>query len=127
MDHKKYLTLVDKLIASTDQKKISWKKTVENNVFVADLNTFSVAVREDGGDFDVVYSIVLLDTFGDTIEHIYPTELNKWRNELAGFPYKDYSTELRGLFNNARREARGVEKAIDSILTELEKGDDIPF
>jgi hypothetical protein len=133
MDEQQYLDLVDRLFKTTQDKKISWKKTLEDNVFMVDLKGFSVALREDYDEGDVIgYSLTILDAFGDAIEQITSHELDKWNMEKAlGFPYArehEYRKILKTLCSDSRREARVVEKEVGAILTQLNDLDDeIPF
>lgn len=107
--------LVDKLIKSTDNGKIKWQATANNDQYAASFKgKWSVLVDEykpqDEPDF---WTISIQDADG---------------TEMLRMSDNDYAP-VRHLYEAARRAALHVDEAIDDILKDLNKDRDeeIPF
>lgn len=134
----KVVQLIERLRSSTAKGTSTWSKTVEKETFNLSFKDYSVqlaprwAQDEYGNEYsEVVFRIY--DSEGELIEEVGPN----------GFSYQDFdlspSDVLDELHNTARRQAMGMNKAVQSILDQLpelpkvaapkspEPEDDIPF
>ncbi|MFH1158244.1 MAG: hypothetical protein V1721_05100 [Pseudomonadota bacterium] len=139
MDQENYIKLVQTLVQKTAQGKVPWKKTSDREKFVSPINSdYSVAIEQMRTDAyeGFEYFFVLTNSRGETIERVSSRELQEFYDALKStFEYPELnplSDTLNRLFSAARRQALGVEKAVDSILEALEKDaivdpDEIPF
>lgn len=133
MSYEKIARLVRALSKKTADGKIEWKSTVDDGVFQVSFPNYSVQVStrptrdERAEGQDVVVSI--RNEEGELIEQVADIDFDN--TNLPGA----FRT-MTNLYNSARRQALGVEKALDELLGEIgeEDGgkvedfdDDIPF
>jgi len=110
MANEKYQQIVDRLIDRTERHEIEWKEGVTSGVFQVSFPNYSLTLGQHDmvtGSFDYIISIIdaagnVIDTFSDA--------------DLGG----DYYPRMGDLYQNARRQALGVDMALDEILDELD-------
>jgi hypothetical protein len=113
MANEKYQKIVDRLIDRTAKRQIEWKEGVNSGVFQVSFPNYSLILGQHDmvtGSFDYIISII--DADGNTIDTFSDIDLGG-----------DYYPKMGELYQNARRQALGVDKALDEILDEL----DVPF
>ena len=105
--------IVTKLWERTNQHKISWEPTVNENTFLATIgDSSSVTVtsyRSRDGDDEVRFRI--LDERGRELEE-YDTDENEDDEVIE---------KLNDIYNEARRTALQINSRLDELLEELEK------
>jgi hypothetical protein len=117
MTSEKYLRLVSLLIKRTNENTAQWEPTSRDGVFALSLPDYTVRISiVRGGDDtqDVTFQIVnsegtLIDTFTDN-------------DAAAGLSDKTPAyRDISNLYDQARRQALGVDKALDQLIEELGK------
>ncbi|MEI7534919.1 MAG: hypothetical protein WCK57_11170 [Verrucomicrobiae bacterium] len=113
------------LVSRVEKKSISdalaWEVTANPDEFQTILASFVVRIREhfEAGDSLPDYEIKIIGANGNTLETISNGDLVNilHGNEIEGrHPY----AVMKSIFTKAKRQALGVDKAIDNILSELE-------
>ena len=110
----KVQSLVEKLIERTDQGKVGWEITEESIIYQATFPSYSVRIAErtfptrDDNEF----VLTVYDDQGQTIDVVTESSL-----ESSGF--RNAHERLEELHRAARRQARGVDRAIEELLAEL--------
>jgi hypothetical protein len=113
----KILKIIQRLDAKTQAGKIQWEKTGRSNVFQTAFPNYIVKLastrdRDDPENEDIIVSIV--DESGVVLESASDVDIKQ------AFPAIEAYKIMKGLYDTARREALGVEAALDSLLGELE-------
>ena len=109
------LKLVQRLHAKTQAGELQWEKTATANVFQAAFPSYVVRLSVQtgvGGGTD--YYVSIRDDAGNLIEQASDVTIN---SVMRGSKVFELMSEL---YSMARRKAMGVDKALDSLLTELE-------
>jgi hypothetical protein len=100
--------LIDKLIELSEQGKVSWQETADENTFLASVNKFVVTIAKP--DYQSGYEFVVTDQVGRTLE------------EARAIGNQDAYYERLGLLQElARRSARNVGEALSDLLSSLEQ------
>jgi hypothetical protein len=118
MDTKRLETLITKLHEKTMTEEVYWEKTSKEGLFMATFPGYSVriATRQNMSQPDEVdYIFAIYDEQGALIERIDDIEL-----QAANKEFKAYKI-LAEIYDKARRKALGVDKAIEVIISELDK------
>lgn len=111
----KMLNLVLKLHAKTKEGQIKWERTASSNIFQYAFPSYVVRISVKQGDADAPdYYITVKDSDGTTIESASDVSIGR------AFPNAKVFATMEELFTLARREALGVDQALDSLLSELE-------
>lgn len=123
-----YQAIFDKLVARTQKGEVNWKPTTKENTFLVNFKEFSLSItRGQYADADSMEYVQfqIRNNVGKTIDDFYIDQT-----------YYGWS-ETNELFNNARRKALNIDRAVDIISKELESGlfvgkdtkknDDVPF
>jgi hypothetical protein len=109
MANDKYAQIVDRLIYKTNQREIEWKEGVYPGAFQVSFPNYSLTlIPREGQDDTTDYIIGIIDSDGHTIDTFSDVDLGG-----------DYYAKMAELYQNARRQALGVDKALDEILDEL--------
>lgn len=117
MADRKLLKLILALSDKTERKLISWVETNEPGKFSASFSNYSVLLyRSDSENNDVVFVIQNKD--GHIVEEVTDTSFST--NDLSDGPYIFFSN----FYSSVRRNAMGIDTALDSILEELSTPDD---
>ena len=119
MSDARLIKMIRLLQQRTDDKKISWEETIHDNTYQSAFPTYTIQIgqypNEDSFGKTIDYFIRILDEYNKVIEEATDVDL---KNEV------EYSYNIMGnLYRSARRQAMGVDKALDSILSELESDD----
>lgn len=112
--------LVEGLYAATIEKNMAWSESADEGKFQCRLGGVVVGIFkmfEDGPD-EFYTQIELRNLEGTILEEIWPGMIPG--DESPKFGLKWYAV-MDDLYNRARRQALGVEEAIDSILAVLSK------
>lgn len=108
MSYSKIATLIKTLLKQTSNGELQWAQTEKTATFQASFPRYSVRIYPQNSD----YVLQILNDQGDTVEEIADPDL---RDVLAS-PYKT----MGDLHDSARRNAMGVETALDEILNFLD-------
>ena len=122
MPDNKLIKMIGLLQRRTDEKKISWEQAVDEDVYQTAFPNYTVQLgyKESSTQFgDIDYFIRILDEDNKIVEEATDVDLH---NELVNEGMNTYKV-MENLYKSARRQAMGVDKAINSILSELENGD----
>ncbi|MBF0509169.1 MAG: hypothetical protein HQK57_09625 [Deltaproteobacteria bacterium] len=106
--------LVVKLNNKTRQGLLPWEDAIEEGAYQAALSDFTVQISEEkrlneDGDIRCIYLINIFNRLGKLVEEAYSFEVSQEMRETM--------TEL---YKNARRSATSAEKAIDTLMSELD-------
>lgn len=118
MVEEKIYTLISRLAQRTAENKVDWKEAPTSKSYLASFKNYSILLTSKEAD---IY-ISILDQNGDIVERYSDVQLDREdRNTDSGwFPI------LNSLYEAARRNAKGVDQILDSLLEELDD-DEIPF
>lgn len=114
MAEQKMHVLINTLVEKTNRGELSWDTTDLDDVFQLTFsnNTIRLSLgRSPSNLSEEAYFINIYDSNGKLIDSI--------NDEDLGDLFSNAFIQLRGLYQNARRTALGVDKAIDDILDEL--------
>lgn len=123
MADSKIATFVETLKNKTINGSYTWDQTSEEGVFMLSFSNYSVQISQESNphEYDSIDIVLrILDSEGAIVEEIRDYQLKD--NFVSPYIY------MEEMYSVARRQAMGVEKAIDSILYEMTRDDsDIPF
>jgi len=108
MHNTKILKLIHRLREKTETGSLGWEATASPKKFLTTLSDYSVLISEEGDD----YFLTIVDSWDDVIERVSDPELKQEDR-------KAYET-MKSLYVLARRNAKGVDEAIDDILGSIE-------
>jgi hypothetical protein len=109
MSIEKYKMIVAGLAAKTEEKQIRWKETAEENTFQVSFANYSVTLSaQDHFRRGTSYVVNILNAEGRSVD--------SFSDNLDG-TYEP----MAELYEKARRQALGADKALDEILTELKE------
>ncbi|MDW7552608.1 MULTISPECIES: hypothetical protein [Azospirillum] len=118
MSEEKFAELVDLLDVKTADSSLLWYDDGSDSRFFAQLGAFSIRIYrvslEFGDDFDIYIEIV--DENGDVIDSFSDLSLKDLNTDKI-----NYYRKMNKLYVAARRSAKGADKAIDSVISELKK------
>lgn len=115
MLHPSTKRLIDKLSEMTRRQKVAWQEA-EGGEVTHDTEGYRVTLTPDP------CHVILTDALGREIEHCGPDEFAN-AVDADGRPYAQFVSEL---YREARRHARGAEKAINALLAGLDEADAPP-
>lgn len=128
MSYQKLTRVIVRLKEKTDEGKIEWEATANDNIFIASFPDQSIRIEKvnqssihDGFLAAVTatkYVITILDSAGKEIESTNDAQMT---NQIQNSTYF-----FMTLFNAAKRYACGIDSALDKLLNAL-GDDDIPF
>lgn len=115
MSNPKLVKLVQLLADKTDRDELAWDESEKNGVFQLPFSNSTVRIsaresRNHRGDTE--YVIVILNAQGSEVEEVSDETL----------PLEGSFVIMKDLYEKARRKAMGVDRAIDSILDDLDSG-----
>lgn len=122
MADERMFELLSRLLDLTEKGRISWQETSRTGVFQTAFSSYSVQIQEYF-DQEVEREFTILELYnqeGKIVDGISTGELSSVHPEVSG--------NLYALFKEARRNARGLEDALNSVLGDLEEleGDEKP-
>jgi hypothetical protein len=111
----KMLKLVQRLHAKTAAGQVPWEQTATEDVFQASFPNYVVRIfRKPGSSAEPDYLLTIRDAVGKLIESTSDVAINEAISDAKAF------TLMKELHDMARRQVFGVDKALDSLLSELE-------
>lgn len=123
----KYAKLIDMLLLKTKEAKVGWDfDNGRSTVTVWNGDVLLTLKRNSDENFEDVYSLSLINRAGVFLESFSDTHLD-------GIPtnddYASYFVKMRDLYELAKRQATGADKALDDLMKALEHDqlDGIPF
>ena len=122
MTEEKLVEMVSKIDEKTSQTGLGREKTTNENEFQTILGRFVVRIREDylpeqdGND----YTLTVTDNNGTVLESLTDSELANMLKRVRTNYIPNAFQVMRSIFKNAKRQAMGVDQAIDDILSELD-------
>ena len=111
--------LIQRLTEKTDQGAVVWEATAAQNTFQTSFPQYSVRIVDlDNQDYrSPQYILEMLDGNGNVIERLDDVDI---QNSVPMETIVVRKT-MHDLYRAARRHAMGVDSALDSLLSELEK------
>ena len=123
----KYGRLVDSLLNKTKEGSIPWDyESLRSTVSVWNKSNVLLTIKRDlDENFDELYVVSLINKSGDTLEYFNDTALSALNNFGEG---ESYFEKLQSLYELARRQATGADKALDEFIRAIEEESlDHPF
>jgi hypothetical protein len=120
------LQLAERVIAETNQGKVTWRGSNDLTSFSFTTAQGSVIVNSLDGDGQAPYRLSILNTEGTAIESVESV----WdTNAGPPAPPAPWNALLQTLYETARSSAVSLDDVIDGILREIEHptDPDIPF
>lgn len=111
MSSSKYQALITKLLKNTRAKKIDWQPTDSGGVFQASFPGYSVRLDMKRDD----YFLSLYNEWGEFVDSMSDAQLHH--------DYQGAYDAMKELYELARRDAMGVDEALDTILGQLTDDD----
>lgn len=113
MSENKMLVLINKLAERTGKGNLEWKSTEASGVYQTSFPKYSVrlAIRKNQRVADLDYVVQIIDNSGELVEEVDDTD----------FGSGDHYEVMKELYEGARRKAKGVDDALDSILEDLDE------
>jgi len=128
MPDKKVL-LLQKLLVQTKMGRVKWERTVDDGVFQAGFPGYSIKMRKVFDEETYLIIINIYNDEGSVVERITD-------NDVLTLGWSNAISAIAELYETARRQAMGVENALDSLIASLEDpptgeepptDEDIPF
>lgn len=117
------LTLTTNLLEATNQGKISWALTDEEQKFLYAGSRSSVTIEfykdREGDD---IYILSLMNSRGTAVDSLQ----SEWTYEGNGYTAASWNELLKDLYHAARRIAHNVDEAIEGMLIDIERGTPSP-
>src|SRR6266566_3019656 len=124
--HEKMLTLARNLLEATKEGKVSWALTDMEGKFLYAGTRSSVTIDHyDDPDGDEVTVFSLLNSQGTTVDSLRNEMKRESGNSNIWVP-ADWNELLKDLYYAARRVAYDVDEAIESMLSDIERGTPSP-
>ena len=125
----KYAAFVNMLWTKTKSAKVSWEfDNTRNSVSVWNGDVLLSLLKSEDDNFEDVYSLSLINRAGVFLESFSDTDLDQIS---TGDDHQNYFVKMRNLYELAKRQATGADKALDDFMRALEKDqldlDDVPF
>ena len=122
MSYEKIARVATALSNQTLQNKITWKQTEDATTFVVSFPQYSVFISKEEfedsyGREQAAHVLRITNENGEIVEEVTSYDLQSHLSDSWG--------TLKEMYETARRQAMGVEKALDSILEIIDP--DIPF
>lgn len=107
MASEKYVQLVNRLLAKTDEGKLEWRETAWPDTMQVSFPNYSITLAETHSDGELGYVGHILNSEGRTVDSFSDEDLREGLGQMAE------------LYLKARRQALGGERALDEILSQL--------
>src|SRR5205814_2162521 len=124
MAYAKLVKMVRALEQQTNRQRVEWQETGDEGVFQANFPGHSVRVLTRQIDPDTDYVIQIFNANGALVEEATDVDLRDPELPLQQSARETFEL-MRSLYDGARRQAMGVDRALDEILQNLE--DDVQF
>jgi hypothetical protein len=120
MADSKYWTLVRRLNAETKRGRIVWERTSQDGAYQAAFPGYTIVLTEL--DAPSMKYMRILNADGDVVEVVSDEEIDEGSRDHAAYKL------MTETYKSARRQAMGIDTALDAILGTLGEADDeIPF
>ena len=121
MSYQKIARLVTALSEKTITQEVSWNQTEHGEIFETSFPNYSVRISKgerpnNFNESQPIYILEILNDNGEIVEEIDDEMLTEFIHSPFGI--------MKEMYEAARRQAMGVEEALDSILNII---DPIPF
>ncbi|SRR6266404_7848748 len=114
MAYEKYQRLVQKLLERTDKNELQWKETASPETFQVSFSNYSLTLSEQtSGSGPSDFVVTIINSAGDLVDSFSDVLLDEGHGAT-------YYRSMGELHQKARRQALGVDQAIDEILDDLE-------
>jgi len=110
--------MINKLLLNTLAGKVDWEETVQPEEYIATIGINSIiigALRDSDGD--LVPFIKLQDEFGSTVDDFIYSDIEE----------QNAYTIMVDIYKKARGIAKGIDKVLNDIISQLESDEEIPF
>lgn len=109
----KIVQLIEQLHTRTMDGKVRWEQTERKDVYQAAFPNYALRIATQGNVNNPDYVLTIYNEEGGIIEDVSDVDLQE---DL------DNSLEtMRGIYEAARREAMGIEKALNDLLTYMQQ------
>jgi hypothetical protein len=116
MSSQKANVFVERICGKTIKGELTWEKTPTEVAFQTQVGAYVVRFEEGIEHNETIYKLSLWDSSGEHLDTFTDSDFDVNEGSRSGF---DMYHKMREAFEVARRQARGVEKALDDILSEL--------
>jgi hypothetical protein len=118
MANDKLIRLVQLISQKTESGELKWEETAQENTFQVAFPKYvvQIALIPDEQMY-ATYSLRILNDRNVVIEEVTPDSLNPYEPKS----YEDSKRIFRELYEAARRQALGVEQALDTLLQKLQE------
>jgi hypothetical protein len=114
MKDERNASMVSKLLKSTSDGGLQWEKTPEGTRFQIAIKDYVLSIKEEPFEEGTLYLLYINNSDGDLVDEI------GWK-DLEGLTGNESPrTVLWRLYNMARRNAMGADKAINDITSALD-------
>lgn len=115
----KYYKLFMQLYERTAAGSLSWQETVDKGTYIVSFSSYSVEISQISTEHDFEHDVVIRirDSNGEFVESIADRDVGA---NLSGDARSNFYLQCEALYKMARRTALGADKALDSILTDLD-------
>ncbi len=120
MINEKNKRLIERLLERTDEGKVEWKEAADRG-FQLSFAQNSINLRQATSRNGTIYIVSLLNALGEVADSFNDEDLDA----DGDGPDSTWFSKLKQLYTQAQRQARGADKVLNEILSELD--DDIPF
>jgi hypothetical protein len=114
----KYARLITLIADANERGDIKWEKTADDSRFAASFGEYSLQITSersrDPDAFDEDIVITIIDGNGETVEEMRDIDFRL--EDLGG---KNPYALMQEVLRTARRQAMGVEKALDFLIDKL--------
>lgn len=105
----KYREIVDLLLDKTENGELIWRETAESETIQVSFSMYSITINQTSTIWSQLnYEISIYNSEGKKIDSFYALTLGS-----------DYLGRVSLLYQKARRQALGADKALDEILNAL--------
>jgi hypothetical protein len=120
----KFIELAKIIATRTSEGAMTWEETGSEDAFQATLSKYIIRIKSspseqvpDEWDFE----ITILNSDGARLESFNDTDLTQLLKKSGDGNDPNGYVLMREIFKNAKRNALGVDKALDDILKELKE------
>ena len=114
----RFIELIQKVEKKTKCGDLAWEATLEDKIFQVTLGSFILRIAEEPSQGGPDYRLSILDSQGRVIDSASNVEFGNTEVPSSFVPY----FVLKEILDGARRSALGADKAIDSLLSDLDGG-----
>lgn len=116
MPDEKMIRLIKRLREKTIAGAWNWNETVDPNTYTTSFPNYSAQIEYIKTEKSEIFTFSILDSTGRTVE-----EVNDYDLTSEDLDNKDPEQFFREFYLSARKSGVGVEKALDSILENLDR------